>query len=123
MGSHQKHVAVNLEKHLLGKGIFTRNVRGNAIFPAMICNHILGTTHHGTYKKVIDVPFERHELKEHSIRRIARDGVELEIDVTEDMQEGDILAETESYVYSIKIVIPKPPKENTDPEMRVKHYL
>ena len=30
----------------------------------MICNHILGTTHHGSYKKVIDVPFEKHELKE-----------------------------------------------------------
>ena len=64
----------------------------------MICDHILGTTHHGTYKKVIDVLFERHELKEHSIRRIARDGVELEIEVSEDLQEGDIIAETESYV-------------------------
>ena len=89
----------------------------------MICNHSLGTTHHGSYKKVIDVLFERHELKEHSIRRIARDGVELEIEVTEDLQEGDILVETESYVYAVKIHVPKPPKENADPEMRVKHYL
>ena len=40
----------------------------------MICDHILGTIHHGTYKKVIDVLFEKHELKEHSIRRIAKDG-------------------------------------------------
>ena len=89
----------------------------------MICNNILGTIHHGSYKKVIDVLFEAHELKEHSIRKIARDGVELEIEVSEDLQEGDILAETESYTYAIKIYKPKPPKENLDPETRVKHYL
>jgi urease accessory protein UreE len=89
----------------------------------MICDHILGTIHHGTYKKVIDVLFEKHELKEHSIRRIAKDGVELEIQVAEDLQEGDIIAETEHYAYAVKIYVPKPPKENTDPEMRVKHYL
>ena len=89
----------------------------------MICNSILGTIHHGTYKKVIDVPFERHELKEHSIRRIARDGVEIEIDINEDMQEGDILVETEHYVYAVKIYVPKPPNENLDPVNRVKNYL
>jgi len=89
----------------------------------MICNSILGTIHHGTYKKVIDVLFERHELKEHSIRRIARDGVEIEIDINEDMQEGDILVETEHYVYAVKIHVPNPPKENLDPVNKVKHYL
>ena len=89
----------------------------------MICNSILGTIHHGTYKKVIDVLFERHELKEHSIRRIARDGVEIEIDINEDMQEGDILVETEHYVYAVKIYVPKSPKENLDPVNKVKHYL
>ncbi len=97
--------------------------RGNSIFLLMICDHILGTTHHGTYKKVIDVFFERHELKEHSIRRIAKDGVELEIQVTEDLQEGDILAETEHYAYAVKIHTPKPPKENLDEEIRIKNYL
>lgn len=89
----------------------------------MICDRIIGTTHHGTYKKIIDVLFEKHELKERSIRRIARDGVELEIDINEDMQEGDILAETEHYVYAVKIYVPKPPKENLDPVNKVKHYL
>ncbi|MCF0217116.1 MAG: hypothetical protein HUK21_11675 [Fibrobacteraceae bacterium] len=73
----------------------------------MFCDRILGTTHHGTYKKVIDVLFEKHELLERSIRRIAKDGVELEIDVNEDLQEGDILAETEAYVYAVKIYVPK----------------
>ncbi len=76
----------------------------------MICDRILGTTHHGTYKKVVDVLFEEHELKEHSIRRIARDGVEIEIDINEDMQEGDILVETEHYVYAVKIYVPTPKK-------------
>lgn len=89
----------------------------------MKCTRILGTTHHGTYKKVIDVFFEEHELKEHSIRRIARDGVELEIEVDEDMSEGDILAETESYIYAIKIYVPKAPAKPMDPEFKVKHYL
>lgn len=89
----------------------------------MICNSILGTIHHGTYKKVVDVLFERHELKEHSIRRIARDGVEIEIDINEDMQEGDILVETDHYVYAVKIYVPNPPKENLDPVNKVKHYL
>lgn len=89
----------------------------------MICDRILGTVHHGTYKKVIDVLFEKHELQERSIRKIARDGVELEIDLNEDMQEGDILAETDHYAYAIKIHVPKIPKENLDPINKVKHYL
>ena len=95
----------------------------NAIFTVMICDHILGTIHHGSYKKVIDVLFENKELKEHSIRKIARDGVELEIEVNEDLQEGDILAETEHYVYAVKIYTPKPPKENLNEEIRIKNYL
>ena len=71
----------------------------------------------------IDVLFENKELKEHSIRKIARDGVELEIEVSEDLQEGDILAETEHYVYAVKIYTPKPPKENLNEEIRIKNYL
>ena len=89
----------------------------------MFCNRILGTTHHGTYKKVVDVPLLREELSAHSIRCIARDGVEIEIDINEDMQEGDILVETDHYVYAVKIYVPKPPKENLDPVNKVKHYL
>lgn len=73
----------------------------------MNCDKILGTIHHGTYKKVINVLFEKSELSERSIRRIASDGVELEIDLNEDLQEGDILAETDSYVYAVKLYIPK----------------
>ena len=68
----------------------------------MFCNRILGTTHHGTYKKVVDVPLLREELTARSIRCIARDGVEIEIDVYEDLQEGDILAETDFNVYAVK---------------------
>lgn len=64
----------------------------------MFCNRILGTTHHGTYKKVIDVPLLKEELSMRSIRCIARDGVEIEMDLYEDLQEGDIVAETEQNV-------------------------
>ena len=73
----------------------------------MFCNRILGTTHHGTYKKVIDVPLLKEELTARSIRCIARDGVEIEMELYEDLQEGDIVAETEQNVYAIKIFIPK----------------
>lgn len=73
----------------------------------MFCNRILGTTHHGTYKKVVDVPLLREELTNRSIRCIARDGVEIEMDLYEDLQEGDIVAETEQNVYAIKIYVPK----------------
>ena len=88
----------------------------------MFCNRILGTTHHGTYKKVVDVPLLREELNARSIRCIARDGVEVEIDVEEDMQEGDIVAETEQNVYAIKIFVPKKQVEAEVPRMN-KSYL
>lgn len=88
----------------------------------MLCNRILGTTHHGTYKKVVDVPLLREELSAHSIRCIARDGVEIEIDVYEDLQEGDILAETEQNVYAVKIYVPKKRPETETPRMN-KSYL
>lgn len=89
----------------------------------MICNRVLGTTHHGSYKKIIDVLFTQQELSQRSLRRIAKDGVEIEVDLNEDLQEGDILVETDHYVYAVKVYIPKPPKENLDPEMKIKHYL
>ena len=73
----------------------------------MFCTRILGTTHHGTYKKVVDVPLLREELTSRSIRCIARDGVEIEMELYEDLQEGDIVAETEQNVYAIKIYVPK----------------
>lgn len=88
----------------------------------MFCNRILGTTHHGTYKKVVDVPLLREELIAHSIRCIARDGVEVEIEVDEELQEGDIVAETEQNVYAIKIYVPKK-KEQTEEPRRFKSYL
>ncbi len=88
----------------------------------MFCNRILGTTHHGTYKKVVDVPLLREELSAHSIRCIARDGVEIEIDIYEDLQEGDIVAETEQNVYAIKIYVPKK-KEQAEITRPVKIYL
>ncbi len=77
----------------------------------MLCNRILGTTHHGPYKKVVDVPLLKEELSARSIRCIARDGVEIEIDVYEDLQEGDIVAETEQNVYAIKVYVPKKEKQ------------
>lgn len=88
----------------------------------MFCNRILGTTHHGTYKKVVDVPLLREELNAHSIRCIARDGVEVEIEVDEELQEGDIVAETEQNVYAIKIYVPKK-KEQAEEPHRFKSYL
>ena len=88
----------------------------------MFCNRILGTTHHGTYKKVVDVPLLREELNAHSIRCIARDGVEVEIEVDEELQEGDIVAETEQNVYAIKIYVPKT-KEQAEEPRRFKSYL
>ena len=88
----------------------------------MFCNRILGTTHHGTYKKVVDVPLLREELNAHSIRCIARDGVEVELEVDEELQEGDIVAETEQNVYAIKIYVPKK-KEQAEEPRRFKSYL
>lgn len=88
----------------------------------MFCNRILGTTHHGTYKKVVDVPMLREELVARSIRCIARDGVEVEIEVDEELQEGDIVAETEQNVYAIKIYVPKKRQEVEPPRMN-KSYL
>lgn len=88
----------------------------------MFCNRILGTTHHGTYKKVVDVPLLREELAARSIRCIARDGVEVEIEVDEDLQEGDIVAETEQNVYAIKIYVPKKQEHVEVPRMN-KSYL
>ena len=88
----------------------------------MFCNRILGTTHHGTYKKVVDVPLLREELNAHSIRCIARDGVEVEIEVDEELQEGDIVAETEQNVYAIKIYVPKK-KPEQEQRPSVKRYL
>ena len=88
----------------------------------MFCNRILGTTHHGTYKKIVDVPLLREELNAHSIRCIARDGVEVEIEVDEELQEGDIVAETEQNVYAIKIYGPKK-KEQAEEPRRFKSYL
>ena len=88
----------------------------------MFCNRILGTTHHGTYKKVVDVPLLREELNARSIRGIARDGVEVEIEVDEELQEGDIVAETEQNVYAIKIYVPKK-KEQAEEPRRFKSYL
>ena len=89
----------------------------------MFCNRILGTTHHGTYKKVIDVPLLKEELSMRSIRCIARDGVEIEMDLYEDLQEGDIVAETEQNVYAIKIYVPKKKTEDVAPAPQFKSYL
>ena len=55
----------------------------------------------------MDVPLLREELTSRSIRCIARDGVEIEMELYEDLQEGDIVAETEQNVYAIKIYVPK----------------
>ena len=88
----------------------------------MFCNRILGTTPHGTYKKVVDVPLLREELTARSVRCIARDGVEIEIELYEDLQEGDIVAETEQNVYAIKVYVPKKQHETEVPRMN-KSYL
>jgi len=93
-----------------------------SILHSMFCNRILGTTHHGTYKKVVDVPLLREELTARSIRCIAKDGVEIEIDVYEDLQEGDIVAETDFNVYAIKIYVPKK-KPEQEQKPTVKRYL
>lgn len=74
-------------------------------------------------KKVIDVLFTKEELSMRQNRKTARDGVEIEIEIYEDLQEGDIIVETESYAYAVKLYVPKLPKENLSPEAKVKHYL
>lgn len=76
----------------------------------MFCNRILGTTHHGTYKKVVDILLLEKELSKRSIRCLATDGVEIEMDLYEDLQDGDIVAETEQNVYAIKVYTPKKEK-------------
>lgn len=79
----------------------------------MLCTEILGTTHHGTYKKVIDVLFEIKELGNKNFMRIARDGVELDIRLDCELQDGDILAENEFYVYAVKAVEKFPEKKKS----------
>jgi urease accessory protein UreE len=56
------------------------------------------------------------------VRCIARDGVEIEIELYEDLQEGDIVAETEQNVYAIKVYVPKKHHETEVPRMN-KSYL
>ncbi len=58
-----------------------------------------------------------------SIRCIARDGVEIEMDLYEDLQEGDIVAETEQNVYAIKIYVPKKKVEESEEPPKFKSYL
>ena len=60
----------------------------------MKCERIIGTTHHGTYKKVIDVLFTRDELTVRNCRKIARDGIELEIELDDNLQERGISRST-----------------------------
>ncbi len=79
----------------------------------MLCTEILGTTHHGTYKKVIDVLFENAELENKIFMRMAKDGVELDIRVDCALSDGDILAETEHYVYAVKAVEKIPEKKRS----------
>ena len=71
---------------------------------------------------MVDVPLLREELSSRSVRCIARDGVEVEIELDEDLQEGDIVAETEQNVYAIKIFVPKKQEEAEVPRMN-KSYL
>ena len=68
------------------------------------------------------MPLLREELSSRSVRCIARDGVEVEIELDEDLQEGDIVAETEQNVYAIKIFVPKKQEETEIPRMN-KSYL
>ena len=68
------------------------------------------------------MPLLREELSSRSVRCIARDGVEVEIELDEDLQEGDIVAETEQNVYAIKIFVPKKQEETEVPRMN-KSYL
>lgn len=68
------------------------------------------------------MPLLREELTSRSVRCIARDGVEVEIELDEDLQEGDIVAETEQNVYAIKIFVPKKQEETEVPRMN-KSYL
>lgn len=68
------------------------------------------------------MPLLREELSSRSVRCIARDGVEVEIELDEDLQEGDIVAETEQNVYAIKIFVPKKKEEAEVPRMN-KSYL
>lgn len=89
----------------------------------MKCTRILGTTHHGSYKKIIDVLFTKEELSMRMNRKTARDGVEIELELYEDLEEGDIIAENDAYAYAVKLYVPKLPKENLNPEIKVKNYL
>lgn len=68
------------------------------------------------------MPLLREELSSRSVRCIARDGVEVEIELDEDLQEGDIVGETEQNVYAIKIFVPKKQEETEVPRMN-KSYL
>lgn len=79
----------------------------------MLCTEVLGTTHHGTYKKVIDVLFENAELSNKTFMKMARDGVELDIRVDCDLCDGDIIAENDFYIYAVKAVEKIPQKKKS----------
>lgn len=69
------------------------------------------------------MPLLREELSSRSVRCIARDGVEVEIELDEDLQEGDIVAETEQNVYAIKVYVPKKKPEEVELVRQCKSYL
>ncbi len=79
----------------------------------MLCTEVLGTTHHGTYKKVIDVLFEFSELENKIFMKMAKDGVELDIRVDCALCDGDIIAENEFYIYAVKAVEKIPTKKRS----------
>lgn len=65
------------------------------------------------YKKVIDVLFEIAELENKTFMKQARDGMELDIRMDCALCDGDIIAETDFYIYAVKAVEKIPEKKQS----------
>ena len=71
----------------------------------MVAEKILGNIKDkATDKAIVNVDFEWFELEKKRIRKVAGDGEELGVCVEQPLREGDILGETESAIYVVRLV-------------------
>ncbi|MCD7824555.1 MAG: urease accessory protein UreE [Clostridiaceae bacterium] len=71
----------------------------------MVSERILGNVRDYTgKKKIVSVPFEWFELEKKRMAKTAEDGKEIGISVGKMLHQGDVLAETESSIYAVRIL-------------------
>lgn len=71
----------------------------------MIATNILGNEkEYNKNKKSVAVDFEWFELGKKRIMKVAEDGMEIGVTVSEQLHHGDIIAETEHNIYVVKVL-------------------